>query len=183
MFFKRIALSILAVSSVYGMMNVPAHAAIKTAQSGSPETSRPFGLGVILGEPTGITGKYWIDNRTAIDTTFSYSFDDYFLVYADYLYHFPSAFGHSSEFVSRLIPYVGIGGELLIQTENTGNKSRAYFKSDQGSAGFALRIPLGIEWRPAHPPLGVFAEITPGIGVIPATYGFVQGGIGIRFYF
>lgn len=185
MFYQRLVLNVLAASFIIFAFAVsaPANAALKTARPGSPETSHPFGLGVVLGEPTGITGKYWIDRRTAIDTNFSYSFDDYFLLYADYLYHFPSAFGHSSAFVSQLNPYVGLGAELMIQSQDTGTKNRTYFRSDQGSAGFAIRIPLGIEWRPSGPPLGVFVEIAPGVGVVPATFGFVQGGIGARFYF
>lgn len=161
----------------------PALGALKTAHPGSPETSRPFGLGVILGEPAGVTGKYWIDRRSAVDTTLSYSFSDYFLLFADYLYHFPGAFGRSSQFASQLNPYVGVGAELFLQTQDTGNQGRTYFRSDQGPAGFGIRIPLGIEWRSGSPPLGVFVEIAPGVGVIPATYGFVQGGAGIRFYF
>jgi len=181
---KRSAFGLLSLLILTcGFSSPPAAAALKTARAGSPETSRPFGLGIILGEPSGITGKYWMDRRTAIDTTLSFSFDDYFLMYADYLYHFPAAFGRSSEFISQLNPYVGGGLELLIQTKDTGFKDRTYFRSDQGSAGLAIRIPLGIEWRPANPPLGVFAEIAPGVGVIPATYGYVQGGVGIRFYF
>lgn len=185
--FKRLALSGLVWSSVpaaaLGVWSEPAQAAFKTAHYGSPETSRPFGLGVILGEPTGVTAKYWVDRRTAIDSTFSYSFNDYFLLYADYLYHFPGVFGRSSTFVSQLNPYIGVGLEFFIQTQDTGNKDRTYFRSDQGSTGLGIRIPLGIEWRPGSPPLGVFLELTPGVGVIPATFGFVQGGVGIRFYF
>jgi hypothetical protein len=153
------------------------------AHSNSSVTSRPFGLGAILGEPTGITGKYWMDHRAAIDGTLSFSFSHYFLIYSDYLYHFPGAFGHSSEFVSQLNPYIGVGLELLIQTEDTGRNDRHYFRSDDGSVGLAVRIPLGIEWRPVTAPIGVFVELAPGVGVIPATYGFLQGGVGIRFYF
>jgi hypothetical protein len=161
----------------------PAQAALKTARYGSPETSRPFGLGVIVGEPFGVTGKYWIDRRSAIDSNFAFSFSNYFLLYADYLYHFPGAFGRSSTFVSQLNPYIGAGLEYFIQTQDTGRQDRTYFRSDQGSAGLGVRIPLGIEWRPGSPPLGVFVELTPGVGVIPATFAFVQGGVGIRFYF
>lgn len=185
--FNRVALSgslfSLALAVAGGVWVQSAQAAFKTARYGSPETSRPFGMGVVLGEPTGITGKYWVDRRSAIDSTFSYSFNDYFLLYSDYLYHFPGAFGRSSEFASRLNPYIGVGLELFIQTQDTGRQDRAYFRSDQGSTGLGVRIPLGVEWRPGSPPLGVFVELTPGVGVVPATFGFVQGGIGIRFYF
>ena len=182
MAFISLILSSVLVATIGGWSK-PAQAAFKTARYGSPETSRPYGLGVILGEPTGITAKYWFDRRQAIDSTFSYSFNDYFLLYADYLYHFPRAFGRSTEFLSQLNPYVGVGLELFIQTQDTGNQDRTYFRSDQGSTGLGIRIPLGIEWRPGSPPLGVFVELTPGVGVIPATFGFVQGGIGLRFYF
>jgi hypothetical protein len=181
--FTRLSIATLGLTLSLVFMGTASQALARTARSASPETSRPFGLGVIIGEPVGITGKYWMDRRAAIDGTISYSFNDYFLLYSDYLYHFPGAFGRSSEFVSQLNPYVGVGGELMVQTQDTGSKSRTYFRSDQGSVGFALRIPLGIEWRPVDVPLGVFVELTPGVGIVPATYGFVQGGVGIRFYF
>ena len=29
-----------------------------------------FGIGVVLGEPTGISGKYWLSEKTAIDGAF-----------------------------------------------------------------------------------------------------------------
>lgn len=140
-----------------------------------------FGLGLILGEPTGITGKYWLQGPSALDGGIAYSYSDFFLLYLDYLYHFPGAFGNSSEFVSELTPYVGGGGVLFIQTATDTN--RAYFNSNQGSAGFGIRIPLGIEWTPEKAPFGVFVEIAPGVGLVPATFGLFQAGIGARFYF
>lgn len=158
-------------------------AGARTSYATSADSSHPFGLGVILGEPSGISGKYWLDNRAAIDGALAFSFDNYFMLYSDYLYHFPGAFGHSNEFVSRLTPYIGIGVMLLVETEDTGAKGRTYFQSNQGSAGLGVRIPLGMEWRPADPHLGVFAELAPGLGIVPATFGFLQGGIGIRYYF
>ena len=33
-----------------------------------------FGLGVILGEPTGFSGKYWVDQDHAFDFGLAYSF-------------------------------------------------------------------------------------------------------------
>lgn len=148
---------------------------VRSTQDGS------LGLGLILGEPTGITGKYWLQGPSAIDAGLAYSYSDFFLLYVDYLYHFPGAFGDSSQFVSELTPYVGGGGILFIQTGTDVN--RAYFNSNQGSAGFAIRIPLGIEWTPEHAPFGVFVEVAPGVGLVPATFGLFQAGIGARFYF
>ena len=41
----------------------------RTAYSG-PQMSRPTGLGMILGEPTGVSFKHWVSNKTAIDAAF-----------------------------------------------------------------------------------------------------------------
>jgi hypothetical protein len=154
----------------------------RIARSGSP-TNQKYGIGLILGEPTGITGKMWLSPITAIDGGIAYSFNSFFLFYSDYLYHFPRAFGHETQFVSELTPYIGVGGMFLIES-STNNVDRSYFHSNQGSVGLAIRVPLGIEWRPADgAPLGVFVELAPGIGIIPTTYGVIQGGIGARYYF
>jgi len=37
--------------------------------------SNGFGLGVILGEPTGISAKYWTSSSTAFDFIVGYSFE------------------------------------------------------------------------------------------------------------
>lgn len=153
-------------------------------------TSSPHkstGLGLILGEPTGLTAKFWLGSREAIDLGLAYSFSDYVLIYSDYLYHFHGAFGSSNEFAKDLTPYVGIGGEIIFASSSgsgvstrTGNH---YFKSSSSSVGVGIRIPFGLEWMTPKVPLGVFIELVPGIGLAPGTYGFLQGGIGARFYF
>ena len=49
-----------------------------------------FGVGVILGEPTGLSGKYWISPERAFDVALAYSFledNKSFAFHADHLYH------------------------------------------------------------------------------------------------
>src|SRR6185503_18546567 len=86
--------------------------AFAAAQSGAhrPEGNGVFGLGLILGEPTGISGKYWIRHDRAIDGTLSFSFNDYFLIQSDYLFHFHGLFGTRESFTQHLEPYLGLGG-------------------------------------------------------------------------
>src|SRR5688500_12198150 len=43
------------------------------SQSVSPQGGL-LGLGLTLGEPTGLSGKFWRDSRQAIDGGFAYSF-------------------------------------------------------------------------------------------------------------
>jgi hypothetical protein len=140
--------------------------------------AQKFGAGLLLGEPTGLSGKYWQTPSTrAIQGGLAWSFDSYMLISGDYLFHFPAAFGAKTPFAAQLNPYVGIGGVMFF-----GNNIRPK-GIDRSSFGLGLRIPLGIEWRPADPPIGVFLELTPGIGIVPGTYGFFMGGIGARYYF
>jgi hypothetical protein len=144
----------------------------------------PFGLGVILGDPTGFTGKYMMSADRGVDFGLAFSFGDYTLLYADYLFHFPGAFGHSSTFASELTPYVGVGGLIAFSTDDRYSRNRHEFFSDShSSVGAGVRIPFGIEWRGPQVPIGVFVELAPGISIAPQTSGFLEGGVGARFYF
>lgn len=116
----------------------------------------------------------------AVDMGLTFYFSNLVLIYSDYLFHFPKAFGTSSPFVAQLSPYVGVGGVMLFWSGSYYN--RYYYDSPHGF-GIGVRFPIGIEWKPSDPPLGVFLELAPGMGIIPGTFGFFQGGIGIRYYF
>jgi len=146
-----------------------------TAFENSGWSQKQFGLGVVFGEPTGITGKLWLDPKQAVDAGISFSFSDYVSLYGDYLYHF--------EFRNEFKPYVGVGGQLFFASDGRGSlKEKGYF-SDSSSVALGVRIPLGIEWLPAKVPVGVFLELVPEITMFPNTNGFLQGGIGARYYF
>jgi hypothetical protein len=128
--------------------------------------SSGFGVGVILGEPTGLSGKLWVSNQSAIDMGLAYSFRSkgYFHVHADYLWHFPDII-QSSE---RLPLYVGIGGRLA-------------FGKESGTVG--IRIPFGIAFWPRSAPIDIFVECVPILDLVPATEFRGNGGLGARFYF
>lgn len=148
-------------------------APLQVVSAASPGT---LGLGVIFGEPTGFTGKHWVGGDRAWDGGLAYSFNSHFLIFADHLWHFPRAFsGHrGGPFLQQLTPYLGVGGVFM-----TGGSSKKY----ESSVALGVRIPLGIEWKPANPPLGVYVEVAPGVGIVPGAFGFVQGGLGVRYYF
>ncbi len=136
---------------------------------------RPLGLGVIFGEPTGLTLKYWTHSNQALSFGVAYSFGNSVTFIGDYLWHFLNAFssGRRNSVASEFTPYLGVGGVIFFKDE------RRYSRS----TNLGIRIPLGIEFRPVHPPIGVYLELVPAVAVAPSVYGFVQGGIGIRYYF
>ena len=45
------------------------------------------GFGVQLGQPMGVTGKYWLSSTTAVDGFMGYHFNSNFDIHADYLWH------------------------------------------------------------------------------------------------
>ncbi|MEE9501339.1 MAG: hypothetical protein V3V48_04650, partial [Candidatus Aminicenantaceae bacterium] len=50
---------------------------------------RGFGLGIILGEPTGVSFKNWVGRREAFDVAVAWSFEGEgaIHIHADYLFH------------------------------------------------------------------------------------------------
>jgi hypothetical protein len=127
--------------------------------------SKGFGLGVIFGEPTGVSLKQWVSSQNAIDAGIAWSFkgDGYLHIHGDYLWHFPQAINSEQRFV----PYAGIGGRLG-------------FSSD---VVLGVRGVGGLAWWPKGVPLDVFAELAPVFDLAPSTDFDLMGGIGVRYFF
>ena len=137
------------------------------APASAPAQDRGFGLGVIFGQPTGLSGKWWLSPAdNAVDFAAAWSFGDggYFTGHATYLWHFPRAINSTERFV----PYAGVGARL-------GAK-----KSD---AVVGVRIAGGIDWWMRGVPIDIFAELAPVLNLIPSTSFSMTGGIGARYFF
>ncbi len=137
-------------------------------------TSRPsasfkhetLGIGVIFGEPTGLSGKMWTTKNTGFDLGLAWSFsgDGHFHIHGDYLFH---NFGLFDVDKGALPVYVGIGGRIRFEDDTR----------------VGVRFPVGLEYFFQDWPLAVFAEIVPILDLAPSTKGDVNGGMGVRFYF
>lgn len=142
------------------------------AVQGTFAQERNFGLGLIIGEPTGISAKLWTSNINALDfglgwTTFDNRNNPGNRVHfhMDYLWHSFEAI-HSTE---RFPLYYGIGGRI---------NSRAGYESS-----VAVRGVLGIAWLPRETPIDVFLEVVPSLELTPSSGFVVDAGIGIRYFF
>ncbi|MBC7384695.1 MAG: hypothetical protein H7301_00855 [Cryobacterium sp.] len=153
------------------------------APSSAVSRGHSFGAGIVIGEPTALSAKLWLAPDKAVDFGLAFSFDEYALVYSDYLLHYPGSLGHSTAFISELSPYFGVGLVLAFANDKHYDRDRRFFGRGHDSLGAGVRVPLGIEWIPARTPLGVFVELVPGISIVPETSGLLEGGIGIRYYF
>jgi hypothetical protein len=127
---------------------------------------RGLGLGLILGEPTGVSLKSWTGRRTAIDAAAAWSFDrDGSLhFHADYLIH---DFNLLKTRTGRLPVYYGIGGRIRLE-----DKTR-----------IGIRIPVGICYIFENTPLDIFVELGPVFDVFPRTEVTVAGFLGLRYFF
>jgi|FLYM01.1.fsa_nt_gi hypothetical protein len=140
------------------------------------------GVGFVLGDPTALSFKYFMANDRAFDIQGSINGNDYFLVWSDYLFHYPRYFGTSHRFLELLSPYVGIGVIGALASKSDHDRGSYFDKRDDDFA-LGARVPFGIEWFWDKAPIAVGLEIVPGIIVAPATRGLLQGGLTLRFYF
>lgn len=143
---------------------------------------RKTGVGFVLGEPTALSAKFFLPYDRGIDVQLSINSRDYFLIYGDYLFHFPGLFGRQNEFLDKLYPYAGVG-PLLAFGNSSYHAEGQYFDNHDDRFALGARVPFGAEWLWDKAPLGIGLELAPGVMIAPSTVGFLQGGISFRFYF
>jgi hypothetical protein len=138
------------------------------ATSAGAVERKKLGLGVIAGEPTGITGKFLLDSASGIDAGVGWktSGDNEFHIYGDYLYHLYDII----DVPKGNLPFYFGGGLRYVDREKKDDK-------------FGIRIPVGIEYLFENISLGAFFELVPILNLDPDTDFDLEAGIGIRFFF
>lgn len=132
---------------------------------------KKFGLGIILGEPSGVTGKYYLSEKFAIDGIVSWSFmDESLVLIADGTYEIVNLSTSASKMSFPL--YIGVGAKLTLAGDDNND-----------DALFGIRVPIGIALQWDNHPFEVFFEIAPGFEFIPDGEFDLTGGIGARYYF
>jgi hypothetical protein len=140
-------------------------AAAAESLSHDPRTSG-WGVGVLVGEPTGLSFKQWLERSMAVDAGVAWSFrrHGFFHLHMDALFHIREA----EKGEDRVLVYLGPGARLA---------------AGSGEVQLGLRIAGGIAFLPRDAPIDLFAELAPTLNLIPATEIILNGGIGIRYYF
>jgi hypothetical protein len=137
---------------------VPSYAT--TSRVGS---AQDLGFGPQLGQPMGVTAKYWLDSTLAVDGFMGYHFNSNFDTHVDFLWHSFSSFNVAS---GRLPFYLGAGARIL-----GGNDSQ-----------LGVRLPLGVSYLFPSQPLEAYAEVAPVIKVAPGIGIDIDGAVGVRLY-
>lgn len=124
-----------------------------------------LGIGVILGEPTGLSAKNWITDKTAVDAAVAWALHEpSFHIHADFLVH---AFDLVTISEGRLPFYFGLGARVKL--------------ADQTK--FGARIPVGMDYLFDDAPLDIFFEVVPILNLIPSTAFDLNVALGIRYFF
>ena len=147
-------------------------AGIQTVQA--QKSQDKLGLGVIVGEPTGISLKAWTSGSTAFDAGLAWSLGRYdaINIHADYLWH---NFKPFDEIESGQLPvYYGIGGRVVFADD--------FPNQGDNQAIIGVRGPVGLNYLLEDAPIGLFLEVAPILNIVPETDFDVDGAIGIRFY-
>ena len=132
-----------------------------------------LGLGVIIGEPTGLSFKSWTGRSTAVAGGIAWSFGnrDSLHLHIDYLLHNFSLFRVET---GKFPLYYGIGG-------------RVKFVSNQGKSNddnqIGVRVPVGLNYIFTSPSIDIFFEVVPVLDLAPSTDFGITGGFGIRYFF
>lgn len=147
------------------------------------EANKTFGLGLELGEPTGVTGKLFLSPSNALDFGLGEIYHHYYggdglHLYVDYLWH-PTVLTSTPSF--ELPFYVGVGGRVW------------FFDYDcpggvcHDAEAFGVRVPVGIAFDFNNVPLDIFIQATPTLDFFRHynhdIFLDIDFSVGIRFWF
>lgn len=139
---------------------------------------RGFGLGIILGDPTGLSWKSWQSKTRAVAGAIAWSSEDNkdeFHLHLDFLHHhfIPAKAKKKSE--NTLPFYYGIGGRVIFKDDNN--------PKTEDDTTFGVRIPLGLDFMFSNAPMDVFVEVVPALDLVPDTDFDLEAAGGIRYFF
>ena len=143
-------------------------AVVTVAQPAQATPRGSFGMGIIVGEPTGLDLKWFLNDVNAIEGAVAWSFsgDTDIHIQVDYLYHFYDWIKVSK----GLLPvFIGIGG-------------RVAFREDQDDK-LGVRVPVGLSYEFDGGVVDLFGELVPVLDLVPDTDFDFEGAIGARFWF
>ena len=170
--------------------------------AGAWAQGRNFGVGVVLGDPTGFTAKYWTSSTTALD--FGLGWSGYWNRYGNYdracddgyFYERNRGYCNSRGYYDRYgygwdifhfhADYLFHNFDVIRATERFPlffgpGLSVNYFNYDYMQ--FGVRGDFGIAWMPRRVPMDLFLEIAPTLELFPGPHLDVGAGLGGRFYF
>lgn len=146
-------------------------AGVATAQSNGGN----FGLGIIVGEPTGIDAKIFLTKKNALEFAVAWSLNDDndLHIQGDYLWHNYRLIKLDSS--DEMPLFFGVGLRAIMRDDRDDRNDR--------DDVVGIRFPVGLAYMFANYPFDIFAQIAPILDVAPDSDFDLEGAIGARFWF
>ncbi len=122
-----------------------------------------IGVGIVLGEPTGLNAQFFWNRNSAIDLTAAWSLGDWFTVTGDF-----QIYNYLLDAPREWRWYYGLGSYMTFP--------------DDEDLTLGVRIPVGIKYHFPYSAIDVWAEAAPGIELLEDTEAIIHGGIGLTFW-
>lgn len=172
----------IALALVVMATATPAQARPRPRNNTAPfVANKTFGLGIMFGAPTGLSGKYYLSSDTAIDFGLGvyrrFRHHEAVQLHADFLWH-PVVLAEADPFILPL--YFGIGARILDHDRHED------FHDDEGTH-LGVRAPIGILMDFNRVPIDIFFELALVVDLFidGHDHGHIDldGAIGFRYYF
>ncbi len=134
-----------------------------------------FGLGFVLGDPSGITAKYFLGSDHAIAAGVGDAAGHGLYLNVDYLKHFRGLFP-----VPEMTFYLGGGGAF--HHYHRDRHVRVWDDEDEENR-LETRMPFGINYVFKPVPIEAFLELVPALEIVPDVDFRMRAGLGARYYF
>lgn len=177
---------------VLSIVSLLALAAVERAAHAQAAPPHPFGIGLILGEPTGLSGKYYMGNKMALDFAIGDEYygryDDGIEIHGDVLWH-PAVLTRQPKFTVPF--YLGVGARIWDHDYGYYDRNGNFVWADEVTR-LGVRAPFGVLMDFADPRIDVFFELAIAIDLIILDRDDdrydrrrvdLMGGLGIRYYF
>lgn len=145
--------------------------------SAADRTAHPFGLGVIVGHPSGLSGKLHLDGQHAVDFAVASTPWSGGYVHATYLWH-PSILATGS--AADLGWHIGVGG---FAWDRFGDRKNGPWWSPDGDFTVGVRLPVGLDVDFHDPRFQLFGDVAFVAPIVPGVYAGIDAAVGARYYF
>jgi hypothetical protein len=135
-----------------------------------------LGLGLMGGNPSGLSLKVWTSDHVALDAGLGYTlwYGQALSIHGDVLWHTNSLVQSGDGYLPL---YIGLGARVVM-----ADNAHEYPNTRIG-----VRVPFGLEYVFNSVPIGLFLEVVPTFDLagVPPDHGFFgpQASAGFRYYF
>jgi hypothetical protein len=160
---------------IYGLIAALATALAAPAMAQTQGDDKYVGIGFIVGEPTGLDAKFFLNNEHALEfgLAWSLSGQNELHIQGDYLWHRYGLIDLNNG--DEMPLYFGVGARFIFTEDDPGPGN------DDDVIG--IRFPVGLAYMFTNYPFDIFMEVVPILDLTPSSDFDLEGAIGARFWF